>query len=229
MRIRVTGEWSSCCPLTFMWSKAFRNQSLRQCKATRAACIWTKFDPRAKKSQRKNRGGTDEACPSPFIGVDLRPIHSTPRSVHSTAQQANNTAAEHHEQDIWRSLQTMIAAPYAAIQRRCIHIISCASSCVLYHTTCTCVRVWRSYTEEIHIIHCASSCVLFSVYSASPTCVAQLYRGDGREPAAMNIGERRLTTYPCIVEYYNLYIVYTTYPRRVEYCNLYILHSAHRL
>ena len=108
-----------------------------------------------------------------FIGVDPRPIHSTPRSVRSTAQQANNTAAEHHEQDIWRSLQTMIAAPYAAIQRRCIHIISCASSCVLYHTTCRAhlLRVWRSYTEEIHIIHCASSCVLYH-----STCTAHLLR-----------------------------------------------------
>ena len=62
---------------------------------------------------------------------------------------------------------------------------------------------------------------------ASPTCVAALqYRGDGREPAAMNIGERRLTTYPCTVEYHNLYIMY---PCLVEYQNLYITYAVYRM
>ena len=75
---------------------------------------------------------------------------------------------------------------------------------------------------------------------ASPTCVAALqYRGDGREPAAMNIGERRLTTYPCTVEYHNLYIMYPclvenhnlyiVYPCLVEYQNLYITYAMYRM
>ena len=92
----------------------------------------------------------------------------------------------------------------------------CILVCVVSYNLYVCTCVAQLYRGDSYYTLCIFMCVVsFNVYSASPTCVAQLYRGDGREPAAMNIGERRLTTYPCRVEYYNLYI--SCIPCRVEY------------
>ena len=71
--------------------KGFWKSELKTIRGHKTAYIWTKFEPRSKKSKRKNRGAALMKLVLLFIGVDLRPIHSTPRSVHRAhcVQQVN--------------------------------------------------------------------------------------------------------------------------------------------